>query len=282
MAVTILSNKEIKQMRRACKLAADTLIMIGEHIRPGISTEELNTLVHEYTIAHNAIPAPLNYRGFPKSVCTSVNAVVCHGIPTEDVVLKDGDIINVDVTPIFPRTNGFHGDTSATFYVGTPTSKAKHVVEVARHCLELGIEQVRPGAHVGDIGWAIQQYAQAMGCSVVRDYTGHGIGRRFHTEPSIPHYGMPGTGPVLRKGMVFTIEPMINLGGFEIDHLDDGWTVLTRDRSLSAQFEHTLVVTKSGCEVMTFRDAPLKNSEDIAGAKLGPLTCYIPKESAVV
>lgn len=282
MAVTILSNKEIKQMRRACQLAADTLVMIGEHLRPGVSTEEINTLVHEYTLAHEAIPAPLNYRGFPKSVCTSVNAVVCHGIPSPDVVLKDGDIINIDVTPIFPRKNGYHGDTSATFYVGTPTSKAKHVVEVARHSLELGIQQVRPGAHVGDIGWAIQQYAQSKGCSVVRDYTGHGIGRQFHTEPSIPHYGMPGTGPMLRKGMVFTIEPMINLGTWEIDHLDDGWTVLTRDRALSAQFEHTLVVTNNGCEVLTRRRAPLKNSEDVDGAMLGPLSCYIPEASAVV
>lgn len=280
MAATILSNKEIKQMRRACKLAADTLLMIGEHIQPGISTEEINTIVHEYTLRHDATPAPLNYRGFPKSTCTSVNEVVCHGIPSTDVVLKDGDIINVDVTSIFPRRNGFFGDNSATFYVGKPTMKARHVVEVARHCLELGIQQVRPGAHVGDIGWAIQQYAHAKGCSVVRDYTGHGIGRRFHTEPSIPHYGVPGTGPVLRKGMVFTIEPMINLGTWEIDHLEDGWTVLTRDRQLSAQFEHTLVVTKTGCEVLTCRSAVLKNSEDVPGAMLGPLSCYIPEEPA--
>ena len=279
MAVTIHSAKEIKQMRRACELAAETLLMIGEHIRPGISTEDLNTLVHEFTLKNNAIPAPLNYRGFPKSVCTSVNDEVCHGIPSSRVLL-DGDIIIVDVTPIFPRHRGFHGDTSATFYVGTPSLKARHVVEVARHCLELGIAQVRPGATVGDIGWAIQQYAQQKGCSVVRDYTGHGIGRRFHTEPSIPHYGMPGTGPVLRPGMTFTIEPMINLGSWEIEHLDDGWTVLTRDRSLSAQFEHTLVVTGKGCEVLTRRPALLKNSEDVPWAQLGPLSCYVPAPPA--
>ncbi|MEL6347494.1 MAG: type I methionyl aminopeptidase [Myxococcota bacterium] len=279
MAVTIHSNKEIKQMRRACQLAAETLVMISEHIRPGMTTDEINTLVHDYTVKNGAVPAPLNYRGFPKSVCTSVNDVVCHGIP-DDTVLKDGDIINVDVTSIFPKKNGYHGDTSATFYVGRPTGKARHVVEVARHCLELGIAQVRPGARVGDIGWAIQQYAHDKGCSVVRDYTGHGIGRKFHTEPSIPHYGIPNTGPLLRPGMTFTIEPMINLGTFEIDHLDDGWTVLTRDRSLSAQFEHTVVVTSSGVEVLTRRQAPLKHSEDVPGAQLGPLSCYIPAKVA--
>lgn len=268
-------------MRRACQLAADTLVMIGEHIRVGISTEEINTLVHEYTLAHDATPAPLNYRGFPKSVCTSVNEVVCHGIPSKDVVLQDGDIINVDVTSILPRRKGFYGDTSATFYVGRPSMKARHVVEVARHCLELGIEQVRPGARVGDIGWVIQQYAESKGCSVVRDYTGHGIGRQFHTEPSIPHYGIPNTGPVLKKGMVFTIEPMINLGTFAVDHLEDGWTVLTKDRSLSAQFEHTLVVTNNGCEILTRRTAPLRNSEDVEGAVLGPRSCYIPETSSV-
>ncbi len=266
-------------MRRACRLAAETLLMISAHIKPGVSTDEINARVHEHTLKHNAIPAPLHYRGFPKSVCTSVNAVVCHGIPGEQV-LRDGDIINVDVTPIFPRHNGFHGDTSATFYVGTPSLKARHVVEVARQSLEIGIAQVRPGAHIGDIGYAIQRFAEGRGCSVVRDYTGHGIGRRFHTEPSVPHYGKPGTGPVLKRGMTFTIEPMINLGGYEIDHLDDGWTVLTHDRSLSAQFEHTLVVTRSGCEVLTRRDAPLQNSEDVPWAELGPLSCFIPEKAA--
>jgi methionyl aminopeptidase len=273
--VSVHNAREIKQMRRACSLAAETLIMISEHIRPGISTDDLNTLVHDYTLKHNAIPGPLNYRGFPKSVCTSVNEVVCHGIPGAQI-LKDGDIINVDVTPIFPRRRGYHGDTSATFYVGTPSLKARHVVEVARQSLEIGIAAVRPGATLGDIGHAIQTFVEAKGCSVVRDYTGHGIGRRFHTEPSVPHYGIPGTGMQLRPGMTFTIEPMVNLGSFEIDHLDDGWTVLTRDRALSAQFEHTLVVTQSSCDVLTRRNAPLKNCEDVPWAKLGPLTCFIP------
>ena len=253
--------------------------MISEHIKPGISTEEINTLVHDYTVKNNAIPAPLNYRGFPKSVCTSINEVVCHGIPGEQV-LKDGDIINVDVTPIFPRRRGYHGDTSATFYVGTPSHKTRHVVEVARQSLEIGIAEVRPGATLGDIGAAIQTFVESKGCSVVRDYTGHGIGRRFHTEPSVPHYGIPGTGTVLRPGMTFTIEPMVNLGTFEIDHLDDGWTVLTRDRALSAQFEHTIVVTRGGCEVLTRRSALLKHSEDVPWAKLGPLSSFIPESSA--
>ena len=263
-------------MRRACQLAARTLVMISEHIRPGISTDELNTLVHDYIVKNNAIPAPLNYRGFPKSICTSVNEVVCHGIPGARL-LKDGDIINVDVTPIFPRRRGYHGDTSATFYVGKPSLKAKHVVEVARQSLEVGIAMVRPGVTLGDIGSAIQTFVESKGCSVVRDYTGHGIGRRFHTEPSVPHYGTPGTGMRLRPGMTFTIEPMVNLGTFEIDHLDDGWTVLTRDRSLTAQFEHTIVVTRTGCDVLTRRASQLKNSEDVPWAKLGPLTSFIPE-----
>jgi methionyl aminopeptidase len=277
--ISIHNAREIKQMRRACTLAAETLVMISEHIRPGISTEEINTLVHDFTLKNNAIPGPLNYRGFPKSVCTSVNEVVCHGIPGEQI-LQDGDIINVDVTPIFPRLRGFHGDTSATFYVGTPSLKARHVVEVARESLEIGIAMVRPGATLGDVGAAIQTFVESKGCSVVRDYTGHGIGRRFHTEPSVPHYGIPGTGMMLRAGMTFTIEPMVNLGTFEIDHLDDGWTVLTRDRALSAQFEHTIVVTPGGCDVLTRRSAPLKSCEDVPWAKLGPLTCFIPEPTA--
>jgi methionyl aminopeptidase len=274
MAITH-SPKDIKKMREACHLAAETLCMVSEHLRPGITTNEINTLVHEYTLEHSAIPAPLNYRGFPKSVCTSVNHVVCHGIP-DDTVLNNGDIINVDVTSIYPEKDGFHGDTSATFYIGEVSDEAKHVVEVARHCLELGIEVVRPGAHIGDIGHVIQQYAEASGCSVVRDYTGHGIGRIFHTEPSIPHVGEPGTGPRIRRGMMFTIEPMINVGGWEVKHLSDGWTVETKDGSLSAQFEHTLVVTRNGCEVLTRRPSALKNSEDKPWSKLGRMTCWTP------
>jgi methionyl aminopeptidase len=218
-----------------------------------------------------AWPSPLNYNGFPKSVCTSVNEDVCHGIPGNRV-LHDGDIINVDVTSYLPAKNGFHGDTSATFYVGTPSEAAKKVVEVARHALELGIAEVKEGARIGDIGAAIQVYAEGQGCSVVRDYVGHGIGREFHTAPQVPHYGTRGSGKRLKAGMVFTIEPMINIGHFACELLEDDWTVVTADRSLSAQFEHTIVVTKNGCEVLTARRELLKHSEDVSWAKLGPLS----------
>ncbi|MCB9777886.1 MAG: type I methionyl aminopeptidase [Alphaproteobacteria bacterium] len=274
----IHSAKEIRQMRKACQLAADTLLMIGEHVRPGVTTEELNRLVHEYTLDHDAIPAPLNYRGFPKSVCTSINEVVCHGIPGPQV-LQDGDIVNVDVTTIYPKRRGFHGDTSVTFYVGEPSPLARHVVEVARESLEIGLQQIKPGNTIGHIGAAIQAFAESKGCSVVRSYTGHGIGRVFHAEPSVPHYGRPGEGTRLRKGMTFTVEPMINLGTHEIDHLDDGWTVLTQDRQLSAQFEHTIVVTDDGCDVLTRRRGPVVNSEDKDWARLGPLSCWQPGQA---
>ncbi|MBN2799004.1 MAG: type I methionyl aminopeptidase [Deltaproteobacteria bacterium] len=275
--VLIHSSREIEEMRASCELAADTLVMIGEHLRPGITTAEINTLVHDYTLAHKARPATLGYRGYPASVCTSVNEVVCHGIPGEQV-LKDGDIINVDVTSILPDVpNGWHGDTSATYYVGEPSPEARHVVEVARRCLEIGVSMVKPEVRLGDIGAAIQEYAESRGCSVVREYTGHGIGRVFHAEPSVRHYGKVGTGVRLKKGMTFTIEPMINLGRKEIFHLDDDWTVLTRDRSLSAQFEHTVVVTRSGVDVLTKRRAPLTNSEDKPWADLGPVTCFTPE-----
>ena len=260
------------RMREACQLAADTLLMVGQHLKPGMTTDDINTLVHDYTIAHGAWPSPLNYNGFPKSVCTSVNEVVCHGIPGNRV-LHDGDIINVDVTSYLPAKNGFHGDTSATFYVGTPSEQAKKVTEVARHSLELGIAEVREGARIGDIGAAIQAYAEGQGCSVVRDYVGHGIGREFHTAPQVPHYGQRGSGKRLKAGMVFTIEPMINIGHFSCEIMDDEWTVLTADRSLSAQFEHTIVVTKTGCEVLTARRGVLKHSEDASWAKLGRLSC---------
>lgn len=273
--ITVHSPKEISQMRRACRMAADLLVEVGGIIRPGLTTDEIDRFVHQWTLEQGAIPAPLNYRGFPRSVCTSVNEVVCHGIPGNRV-LVDGDIINVDVTPIFPRRNGFHGDSSITYYVGEPSPLARHVVEVARESLEIGIAQVRPGAYIGDIGAAIQDYAEAKGCSVVREYTGHGIGRVFHSEPSVPHYRSRDRGPRLRKGMTFTIEPMINLGGTDIEHLDDGWTVLTKDGSLSAQFEHTVVVTDEGCEVLTRRSARVANSEDRPYARLGPLSCWMP------
>jgi methionyl aminopeptidase len=257
-------------MRAACQLAAETLVMVGERLRAGMTTEEINTLVHEYTLAHDARPSPLNYHGFPKSVCTSVNECVCHGIPGAQV-LKDGDIVNVDVTSFFPAKDGFHGDTSATFYIGEPSAEAKKITEVARRCLELGIAVVKDNARLGDIGAAIQEYAEAQGCSVVEDYVGHGIGRVFHTAPQVKHFGKRGEGQRVKSGMVFTIEPMINLGEKGTQLLADGWTVLTADRSLSAQFEHTIVVTQTGCEVLTARKVPLKHSEDKPWSVLGPL-----------
>ena len=234
-------------MRPACRHAADTLVFIEPHIRPGITTDEINELVHEFTVAAGAIPAPLNYHGFPKSVCTSVNHVVCHGIPGKKK-LKDGDIVNVDVTSII---NGWHGDTSKTFFVGKPGVKARKVVEVARRALEVGIEAARPGATLGDIGHAIQSYVESERCSVVREYCGHGIGRAFHEDPQVLHYGRPGEGLELKPGMVFTIEPMVNLGKPGVKLLKDGWTVVTRDKSLSAQFEHTIAITEDGCEILT-------------------------------
>ena len=245
--IHIKTPEEIEAMRPACRHAAQALVMIEEHIRPGITTDDINDLIHEFTVSQGAIPAPLNYRGFPKSVCTSVNHVVCHGVPGPKK-LKDGDIINVDVTSI---VNGWHGDTSKTFYVGTPKVKARKVVEVARRALEVGIAAVRPGARLGDIGHAIQQYVEREKCSIVRDYCGHGIGREFHEDPQVLHFGKPGTGIELKPGMVFTIEPMVNLGKPGVKVLRDGWTVVTRDRSLSAQFEHTIAVTEDGCEILT-------------------------------
>ena len=244
-------------MREVCRLAADTLLKVGDLIAPGITTDDINTFVHRDTLEKGAIPAPLNYRGFPKSVCTSVNNVICHGIPGKQV-LTDGDIINVDVTHIY---KGFHGDTSATFYVGTPSEEAKKVTEIARKCLELGIAEVKPGNRLGDIGAAIQEFAEGQKHSVVRDFVGHGIGRKFHEEPQVKHYGRRGTKTRLRPGMIFTIEPMINVGDYEMEILDDDWTAVTLDGSLSAQFEHTLLVTDDGVEVLTARDRPLRHSE---------------------
>ena len=249
----IKTPQEIEQMRPACRHAANTLVMIEEYIQPGITTDELNDIVHAYTLKHGAIPAPLNYHGFPKSVCTSVNHVVCHGIPS-DKKLKDGDIINVDVTSIM---DGWHGDTSKTFFVGTPKIRARKVTEVARKALDIGISVVKPGATLGDIGHAIQTYVEAEKCSVVREYCGHGIGRVFHEEPQILHYGKPRQGLTLEKGMVFTIEPMVNIGKAGVKVLRDNWTVVTRDKSLSAQFEHTMVVTDDGVEILTLPDESL-------------------------
>ena len=261
MNVELKSPKEIEAIRVSCQLAAETLHVVGELIRPGMTTEEIDRIVHEDTVKRGAYPSPLNYKGFPKSVCTSVNDVVCHGIPGPQV-LKNGDIVNVDVTTFY---KGFHGDTSATFYIGTPSAEARHVVETCRKSLDLGIAEVRDGARLGDVGAAIQEYVEAQGCSVVRDFVGHGIGRRFHEPPQVKHYGKRGSGDRIRAGMVFTIEPMVNAGGYEVENdPSDKWTVRTVDGSLSAQFEHTIVVTKNGCEVLTRRDRPLKFSENVA------------------
>jgi len=266
VSVDIKSSKEIEAMRVACRLAAETLLVVGEKLRAGMTTDDINTLVHEDTLRRGGFPAPLNYRGFPKSVCTSINDVVCHGIPGPEV-LRNGDIINVDVTTIF---GGFHGDTSATFYIGTPSPEARRVVETARRALDIGIAEVREGARLGDIGAAIQQFVEAEGCSIVRDYVGHGIGRKFHEDPQVKHYGKRGTGERLKAGMIFTIEPMVNTGAFEV-HADpvDKWTVRTVDGSLSAQFEHTCLVTKTGVEVLTKRDRPLRLSENVATVLAG-------------
>lgn len=255
--------REVEMMRVSCQMAAETLLLVGDKIRPGMTTEEINTLVHEDTVRRGAWPSPLNYHGFPKSVCTSINEVVCHGIPGAQR-LRPGDIINVDVTTLF---QGFHGDTSATFFVGEVTAEARHVTEVSRKALELGISVVRDGARIGDIGEIIEEHARKEGCTVVRDFVGHGIGRKFHTDPQVPHYkpekGKPN--PRMKAGMTFTIEPMINLGTHEVEVDErDKWTVRTRDRRLTAQFEHTVLVTRSGCEVLTARKRPLANSENVS------------------
>jgi len=256
--VELKSLKEIEGIRVSSQMAAETLLLVGEKLRAGMTTDDIDKIVHEDTIRRGAVPSPLNYKGFPKSVCTSVNDIVCHGIP-DGTVLKNGDIVNVDVTTFY---KGFHGDTSATFFIGTPSAEAKHVTETCRKALDLGIAEVKDGARLGDIGAAIQEYVESEGCSVVRDFVGHGIGRRFHEPPQVKHYGKRGSGDRIRAGMVFTIEPMVNAGRFEVE-IDpkDKWTVRTADGSLSAQFEHTIVVTKNGCEVLTRRDRPLKLSE---------------------
>ncbi|MEA5506670.1 type I methionyl aminopeptidase [Halotia wernerae UHCC 0503] len=246
--IVILSTRELDKMRQAGRLAAKLLQYLEPLVKPGVSTLQLNDAAEQWTQAHKAKSAPLGYKGFPKSICTSVNEVVCHGIPNAKQILKEGDIINIDVTPI---VNGYHGDTSKTFLVGTPSPKAKKLVEVTEKCLHLGIAEVKPGGRIGDIGAAIQEYAEAQGFSVVRDFVGHGVSNIFHTAPDIPHYGIRDKGKRLRPGMVFTIEPMINEGTYEVEVLNDGWTAVTRDRLLSAQFEHTLAVTEDGVEIMT-------------------------------
>lgn len=250
MSVTIKTAEEIEKMRVAGRLAAEVLEMIEPHVQPGITTDELDRLCHDYIVnQQQAIPAPLNYHGFPKSICTSINHVVCHGIPGEKK-LKKGDIVNLDITVI---KDGYHGDTSMMFFVGEPSVMARRLVEVARECLLIGIQMVKPGMRLGDIGHAIQSHAEAHNYSIVREYCGHGIGREFHEEPQVLHYGRPGTGLVLEAGMTFTIEPMINAGKRNVTLMRDGWTVITKDRSLSAQWEHTVLVTGDGVEVLTLR-----------------------------
>jgi len=250
MSVPTKSPDEIAKMRVAGRLAAEVLDMIAEHVRPGVTTDELDAICHDHIVrVQGAIPAPLNYRGFPKSICTSVNHQVCHGIPSNKR-LKSGDILNIDITVI---KDGYHGDTSKMFCVGDPSILARRLVKLGQQAMRMGIAQVRPGATLGDIGHAIQRFVESQGCSVVREYCGHGIGREFHEEPQVLHYGKPGEGLVLEPGMCFTIEPMVNAGKRFIKLLPDGWTVITKDRSLSAQWEHTIVVTQEGHEILTLR-----------------------------
>ncbi|MBD1937272.1 type I methionyl aminopeptidase [Microcoleus sp. FACHB-68] len=249
--IELLSSRELDKMRTAGRLAAELLCYLEPLVKPGVSTLELNDEAERWTKAQGAKSAPLGYKGFPKSICTSINEVVCHGIPNAKQILQDGDIINIDVTPI---VDGYYGDTSKTFFVGTPSPLAKKLVEVTHECLKRGIAEVKPNARIGDIGAAIQEYAEAEGFSVVRNFVGHGVHRVFHTAPEIPHYGKRGTGKRLRAGMVFTIEPMINEGTWEVDVLEDGWTAVTQDRKLSAQFEHTVTVTADGVEILTLPD----------------------------
>ena len=250
MSVTIKSPDEIEKMRVAGQLAANVLHMIKDHVKPGVTTLELDDLCHDYIVnTQQAIPAPLNYRGFPKSICTSVNHQVCHGIPG-DKKLKNGDIINIDITVI---KEGYHGDTSKMFHVGETSIQAKRVSKIAHECMQIGIEMIKPGIRLGDIGHAIQTHAEKNSMSVVREYCGHGIGQVFHEDPQVLHYGVPDTGLELLPGMTFTIEPMLNLGKRHTRLLGDGWTVVTRDHSLSAQWEHTNLVTEDGFEVLTKR-----------------------------
>ena len=241
------TQEQIDGIRKSCKLTHKVLDMVSERIKVGITTNEINTWVHDYTVEHNAYPAPLGYGGFPKSVCTSINDVICHGIP-DDTVLKDGDIINVDVTCIL---DGYYGDANRMFIIGEGSKEAIDLVRVSKECLELGMEQVKPYNTLGDIGNAIQQHAESLGYSVVYDYGGHGVGVEFHEEPFVPHIGKKGEGMIILPNMTFTIEPMINIGSPEADVLEDDWTAVTVDGSLSSQWEHTILVTETGYEILT-------------------------------
>ncbi len=251
--ITLHSPADFEGMRAAGRLAAETLDMITDHVRPGVTTARLDVLCHEFILAHGAVPAPLNYRGFPKSICTSINHVVCHGIPGERVLVA-GDVLNIDVTVIL---NGWHGDSSRMYCAGAPSTKARNIIDVTHESLMRGVAAVRPGATLGDVGYAIQSYVEQHRYSVVRDFCGHGIGQRFHEPPNVLHFGKRGDGVVLKPGMFFTIEPMVNAGRPEVKVLDDGWTAVTRDRSLSVQFEHMVGVTETGVEVFTLSPAGL-------------------------
>jgi len=251
MAIEIKTPEEIEKMRVAGRLAADVLDMIEEYVQPGITTDELDRICHDYIVnVQQAVPAPLNYRGFPKSICTTLNHQVCHGIPGERR-LKKGDILNIDITVI---KDGFHGDTSKMFTIGKPSIQAERLIRISHECMWKGIEVVGPGTTLGDIGHVIQRHAENNHFSVVREYCGHGIGRKFHEDPQVLHYGRPGDGVMLREGMTFTIEPMINAGRAAVKLLNDGWTVVTKDHKLSAQWEHTILVTADGHEVLTLRE----------------------------
>lgn len=245
--IHIKTKEEIELMRKSCKLAAQTLLMVEPYVKPGVTTNHLNEICHEFIVKNNAVPSPLNYRGFPKSICASINDEICHGVPS-DRKLRNGDIVNLDITTYL---DGFHGDTNCTFFVGSPRALTKKLVDVARESLQRSINVVRHGAHLGDIGAAIQEYVEPFGYSVVREFCGHGIGRNFHEEPQVLHVGRYGEGIELKKGMIFTIEPMINVGKADLRILPDKWTAVTADGSMSAQFEHTILVTETGYEVMT-------------------------------
>ncbi len=245
--ITLYRPEDFEGMRRAGRLAAETLDMITDYVRPGVTTEELDRLCHDFIVAHGAVPAPLGYRGFPKSICTSVNHEVCHGIPSSRR-LEEGDILNIDVTVVL---DGWHGDSSRMYVVGKPSVKAQRLIDVTYEAMMRGIAVIRPGATLGDLGFAIQSYVERQRLSVVREFCGHGLGRAFHEPPNVLHFGRPGEGVVLRPGMFFTVEPMVNAGRPDVKILDDGWTAVTRDRSLSAQFEHTVGVTATGVEIFT-------------------------------
>ncbi|PID66342.1 MAG: type I methionyl aminopeptidase [Gammaproteobacteria bacterium] len=261
MSIIIKTPEQIDKMRVACRLAADVLEMIKPHVTAGVTTEELNRICHDYIVnVQGCIPAPLNYHGFPKSICTSINHVVCHGIPSDRKKLKKGDIINIDVTVI---KDGYHGDSSRMYFVGEPSILARRLCRVTHEAMMIGINMVQPGVRLGDIGYAIQKHAESERFSVVREFCGHGIGEGFHEEPHVLHYGTPNTKETLQAGMIFTIEPMINAGKAPTKVLADGWTAVTRDKSLSAQYEHTILVTDDGHEILTLRQEEIDGSFSI-------------------